>query len=133
MNEEANDWWRQAQADMSAAAYNVQGGYWWVASWCVQQAVEKGLKGLLHDRTSLAPPRTHNLRYLGNQLSVPDEMRIDLLEIDPLFELTRYPYPDGGIPAERIAAPDAERHLAAGQRVLSWIENKLYPPAPTPL
>ena len=126
MNDEAGIWWRQAQADIAAAAYNMTSRYPYVGSWLVQQAVEKGLKALLIDR-GLSLPRTHNLRYLGGLLSVTSPIRVDLLEADPLFEMTRYPYPDGGIPAERIAATDAERHVAAGQRVLRWIENELRP------
>ena len=108
-----------------------QGGQYYAASWFGQQATEKGLKALYVERNAALAPRTHDLSFLGHQLTVPAPIQTDLDALTPIFDLTRYPDAMGQAPVDLVGANDAARHLATARRVLAWIDNQLQPP-PTP-
>lgn len=42
----AEPWWEQAQADLEASSWNIQGAHYDVAAERAQQAAEKALKAL---------------------------------------------------------------------------------------
>jgi HEPN domain-containing protein len=88
----------------------------------VQQAVEKGLKGLLI-YYGVEPKFTHNIEILLEEL----EKSIDIPEnIKRSSELTiyavktRYPSEDDGITRE-----DYEESVKIAKECLDWIENKI--------
>src|SRR5687768_8491915 len=79
MRAETQLWWRQAEADLETARILLPAGRFYAVSWFSQQAVEKGLKALFSERrVGAVPPRTHDLEFLGDELSVPSHVRTDL-------------------------------------------------------
>jgi HEPN domain-containing protein len=94
-------------------------------SWFAQQAAEKALKALYLERHGELAPRTHDLRFLGSELSVPDPVRDDVDLLAPTFDRTRYPDAVGRAPADAISAAEAADHLAAAQRILTWTAIEL--------
>lgn len=128
MRPETAPWWRQAEADLAAGFENFQHGRYWVASWLAQQAVEKGLKALLLDRTAAIPPRTHDLEYLGRLASVPPVIAALLSYLDALFAIVRYPDDSGGPPPARaVSASAAASDLVSAEKVVEWIRNEIAP------
>src|SRR5437870_4688510 len=91
MRPETESWWKQAQADFRTAEISMRGGQFYAVSWFAQQAAEKALKALYLERRRRLAPRTHDLRFLGEQLGVPRSVQIDLDVLNPAFDLARYP------------------------------------------
>lgn len=125
MRREAEDWWRQALADLGAARKIARAGVYFSSVFHSQQAAEKALKALyLHRKRSLPPP-THNLLRLGRALGAPPGLRRALLELNPEFVTTRYPDAANGVPAEGYDARSAREHLAAAREVVAWVRAQL--------
>jgi HEPN domain-containing protein len=122
---ETEPWWRQAQADLETAEFNLRGGHFYAASWLSQQAAEKGVKALWVDRLGEAAPRTHDLRRLGGQLGVPQDVRRDLDNVTQAFDLSGYPDTLRGAPVDTVTSSDATDHLDAAQRILAWVAKEL--------
>jgi HEPN domain-containing protein len=103
-------------------------------SWFSQQAVEKGLKALLSEHQGgVAPPRTHDLEFLGDELSVPTAVRTDLAILNPVFRAVRYPdLSTQTTPAETISHATAQRHFDAAERVMAWLAVQLILPSTRP-
>ncbi|HUG16641.1 MAG TPA: HEPN domain-containing protein [Thermomicrobiales bacterium] len=78
MRAETTAWWKHADEDLKTAAIVQLGGQFYATSWFCQQAVEKSLKAVYIERLGNLPPRTHDLEFLGNKLSVPGEVQSDL-------------------------------------------------------
>jgi HEPN domain-containing protein len=125
MRPETEPWWRQAQADVETAEVALQGGRFYAVSWFAQQAAEKALKALYLERQGRLAPRTHDLRYLGSLLTVPQTVETDLDALTPAFDLARYPDPIGTAPVDAVDAADATIHLEAARRTLAWIGAQL--------
>jgi HEPN domain-containing protein len=125
MRLEADDWWRQAEADLSAAEFNLSGGQWFVVVWLAQQSVEKGLKCLYLQKHGQSAPFTHDLVHLGQLLSVPSAVNSDLATVGPAFQIARYPFPTGGSPVDQIDELTALSYLEPAKRVMTWIASQL--------
>ena len=133
MRSEAEPWWRQAQADLETGRQTFQIGRYYAGSWFAQQAVEKGLKALYIDQQGMLAPRTHDLEYLGAQTGAPMLITADLQLLNPAFDLVRYRDPIGGrAPVDAVTPALAADHLAAAERVLTWLEAQLSPPSTRP-
>jgi HEPN domain-containing protein len=122
---ETEPWWRQAQADLETAEWNLQGERWYAASWFAQQSAEKGLKALWLERRGELAPRTHDLQALGGELTVPDEIQAELDALEPVFKRVRYPELTGMAPIDVVNKDMAQRHLFAVQKVLAWLQSEL--------
>lgn len=125
MRPDTEPWWKQAQADLDAAEFNLEGGQYFAASWLAQQAAEKGLKAVYLERQGQLPPRTHVLPRLGTQLGVPADVQPDLTLLNPVFGVVRYPSPSGPAPVEIIGQSDATAHVDAARRVIQWTSKQL--------
>lgn len=129
MRHDAEPWWRQAVADLDTARVTLDGGRFYAAVWFVQQAVEKVLKALYLEQRGVLAPRTHNLNFLGTEVGAPAGLVSDLRELNPAFDLSRYPDPTtGDAPVDSVGRQAAEQHLAGGERVLRWIASALSTP-----
>ena len=87
-----------------------------------QQAVEKGLKGLLIFYGS-DPPKTHDLHFLLKKLEVYTEIPdyvIDVVKLTLYATITRYP----GV-YEFITKDEYGQSLSIAEECLLWIEKKL--------
>jgi HEPN domain-containing protein len=133
MRPDAVPWWRQAQADLETAHVVLVARRFYAVSWFVQQAVEKGLKALYVERRGVLAPRTHDLQFLGREVSIPPFLDADLAQINPTFDLTRYPSPTSRVaPVDLVTEQRANVNLAAARRVFSWLEQELGPTPPSP-
>jgi HEPN domain-containing protein len=111
----------------------LQGERFYAVSWFVQQAVEKGLKALYVEQRGVLPPRTHDLRFLATEVSLPSSYAEDITILNPAFGTTRYPDPTSGIaPVDTGTEGRASKHLAAARRIFHWLGHELglAPPLP---
>ncbi len=122
---ETEGWWRQAETDLRASEWNLEGGFPYMATWCAQQAAEKALKALWLERLGELPPRTHDLRRLGRTLAAPETTLLDLDVLVQALDRARYPDATGLPPIDLIGHEDAVEHVAAAQRTLKWIDEQL--------
>src|SRR5271166_3406415 len=96
MRQEAEPWWRQAQADLETAETVLRARHFYAVAWFAQQATEKGFKALYIERRGVLAPRTHDLRFLASAVSTPKDILPDVMTLNPTFDLTRYPDPQYG-------------------------------------
>ena len=69
------------------------------------------------------------LNFLGAEVGVPTTVADDLRQLNPAFDLSRYPDPTTGVaPVDTVSTRMAEQHLAGGERVLRWIASELSTP-----
>ncbi len=126
MRPETLPWWRQALADLDTAKRTAEVSVHYAASWFSQQAVEKGLKAIYIEQRGVLAPRTHDLEYLGLQVNVPQHTAADLALLNPTFDLVRYPEPVGGqAPVDMVTLELATEHIAAAERVMTWLNLQL--------
>jgi HEPN domain-containing protein len=123
----AEPWWEQAQADLAAARWNIQGSHYDVAAERAQQAAEKGLKALYIEQTDALAPYIHDLDQLGRLVvGVPADVQADLTALNPAFVLSRYPAPGTNIPPTRLVdVAAATAYLEAAERILTWVSAQL--------
>lgn len=123
----AEPWWEQAQSDLEAARWNIQGAYYDVAAERAQQAAEKGLKALYIEQNDALAPYIHDLEQLGQVVAgVPADIQADLAALNPAFVLSRYPAPGTTVPPVRLVdAASATAFLEEAERILAWVRTQL--------
>lgn len=129
MRPETEGWWRQAETDLRAGEWNLEGGFYYMAAWAAQQAAEKAMKALWLEIHGLTPPRTHDIQALGEDLQPPESVVADLEILVPAFDRARYPDARGVPPTDLLGATDAHEYLSAAQRILEWIATRLQSPS----
>lgn len=123
MNPDAERWRELAVYDLGTADAMLAAGRYLYVLFCCQQAVEKHLKGLIVERCSTFPPRTHDLVKLAHVAKVTPDDSQDLF----LRTLTKY-YVGTRYPEEvRTLADEATRELATRlltqtKDLLRWLE-----------
>ncbi|HEU5406745.1 MAG TPA: HEPN domain-containing protein [Nitrospira sp.] len=109
--------------DLGTADAMLAAGRYLYVLFCCQQAVEKHLKGLIVERCSTFPPRTHDLVKLAHVAKVTPDDSQDLF----LRTLTKY-YVGTRYPEEvRTLADEATRELVTRlltqtKDLLRWLE-----------
>lgn len=128
---EALRWLEQAKHDARAAELNSREGYFEVACFLSQQAVEKALKAFLY-RQGERPVVGHSVYLLCKGCQVYKHEFGEILdlckELDRYYIPTRYPNGlPGGIPHDVFTAQDAQVALTrlhqAMQLVVQFIED----------
>jgi len=122
----ADQWLRQAERDLRAAAHLLDGDFFPHATVIAHLAVEKALKGLYRARLDRNPPVTHNLQYLAEraQLTVPADLReaLDLLSGESILRL----YPDRAFEdAPEYGRGHARERVAAAHALMNWITGQV--------
>lgn len=125
MRREAEDWWKQALADLEAAEKIAGVGIYFSSVFHSHQAAEKALKALHLENRRTLPPPTHNLFRLGESVGAPARLQQALEELNPEFLTTRYPDAANGVPAEAFGERSAQVHLAAAREVVEWVRGQL--------
>jgi HEPN domain-containing protein len=126
MMPEAEWWWVQALADMRSARIMKETGQYYAVSLFGQQAAEKGLKALwVEQHRGAVPPRIHDVRVLGGQVSTPSTLTADLDELAAAGQMARYPDHAGFVPAIDIAEQEAADVLDAAERVMEWLHEQI--------
>jgi HEPN domain-containing protein len=129
MAERSADWFSQAERDLDAARWQLQGGFYeWVCFTC-QQAAEKAVKAVYQQLHAVA--WGHVVSRLLNEL--PDEIRParDLIEtairLDRYYVPTRYPNGfERGAPQEYYTETDAREAIAYAEKILQFCRSYLY-------
>ncbi len=125
MRREAEDWWKQALADLEAAEKIAQASVYFSSVFHSHQAAEKAFRALHLEKMRKLPPPTHNLFRLGESVGAPAILQQALEELNPEFLATRYPDAANGIPAEAFGERSAQVHLAAAREVVEWVREQL--------
>ncbi len=126
MRQETDRWFRQAEEDFKTAVVNLHANRSYAAAQFAEQATEKALKALYIERKGLLPPRTHELRRLGEEVNAPKDLLPELDMMAGKYLAARYPDATANsIPAESISQASAQWHLELAQRTLVWVRKQL--------
>ncbi|GAC1523994.1 MAG: hypothetical protein NVS2B8_07200 [Vulcanimicrobiaceae bacterium] len=125
----ASNWLAQAELDLDAARYLLEGMRYGTACFTCQQAAEKALKAALiwlaGDR-----PRTHSLSVLAAEIATyradaPTALG-DVAALDPYYVTMRYPAAvGGGVPGASFFEPEARHAFERAARTVAYASSIL--------
>ena len=122
MDKIIQNWWKQAELDLSNAEKNVEIKAYYVSVFLCQQAVEKALKALwLKERSSKEIPKYHNLLFFFRKLRLPFKFKSACEDLTGAYITTRYPT---GLDQD-FSRRDTEELLKKGKEILKWVKEKL--------
>jgi HEPN domain-containing protein len=124
MRAETSEWLAAAAEDLDAAQVLFDAGQYHAMAQHAQQTVEKALNSLIVERTGELPARSHDLRRIGTEVGVPQEMLGRLIELYAYYLAGRYP---GTMHAEAQARErdEAAAALATAREVMAWARLRL--------
>lgn len=125
MRDEALNWWRQAEYDLKAAEFNFNGGYYGVAAFYCQQAVEKALKALYIEKKREGSGPTHSLTRLARDCGLPEGFMGALRRLTSEYYLSRYPDATEDVPFLTYEKGDVLAYLEDATKTLKWINTEL--------
>lgn len=93
MEEKVKQWINQANYDLDTAEYMFNGGRYFYTVFMCHLSIEKALKGLYYKIFKEAPPKTHNLISLVNNIKIkpPEQTAKFIVKINSASIVTRYP------------------------------------------
>ena len=93
MKPETLQWVEDAEYDLESAKAMLDSGRLYFVVFMCHLTVEKLLKAVIVERQGIEPPRIHNLIALAVRggISIPDEHRSLVDELDNMGVVTRYP------------------------------------------
>jgi len=93
MEKGPEEWFAQAEYDMSNALYMLDGERYFDAVFMCHLSIEKALKGLYQKIQEIVPPKVHNLVFLIEKigLELPKVLYDSVFVINRVSILTRYP------------------------------------------
>ncbi len=122
-------WLQQAQADLAAARWNAQGGFYSVACFWSQQAAERALKAYLY---ASGKPRVkgHSVVELAKECARLDEefkaLATQIAFLDRLYIATRYPNGlSDGVPAQVYQVDEARTAIQLAEKTVTLVERKI--------
>jgi HEPN domain-containing protein len=127
--DEGRRWLSQAESDLGAAKWILQGGFWWDVCFKCQQIGEKALKAYLYAQGRRAV-LGHALLELGKGCAGYDG-DFDALQpayrlLDRYYITARYPNGlPGLIPAEYFAEQEAVEALDWAERIVTLVAAKI--------
>lgn len=125
MRREIDIWVEQAELDLDAAEKNFEQGIFFVCAFLCQQAVEKLMKAVLMVKTKNSPPNLHNLRELGEQIGLPQELLTKARKLSRDFIISRYPDAAGDVPAKIYDKEITKEILQDAKELFAWLEKQL--------
>ena len=128
-HDEARRWLDEAVADLDTARYLEAGRRYNTACFIAQQAAEKAVKGFLYGQ-GVEDPWGHSVDSLIEDALTFDAslsgVRDDGPVLDKYYIPTRYPNGlPGGIPSRAYTADDARQALAAAERIIAAVSQRL--------
>lgn len=126
MKKHTEEWLRQSAYDMDTAVYMLQGGRTIYAVFMCHLAVEKALKALYYERLRKIPPKSHNLVYLLNEISIkpPEAQGRFIIRLSEASIPTRYPEDLARI-QQTYTEAIVQDILTKGREVIAWINEQL--------
>ncbi|MBC7218326.1 MAG: HEPN domain-containing protein [Candidatus Caldatribacterium sp.] len=125
MKRETREWLSIAEEELQSGECLFERGFYRMAYYHAQQAVEKVLKALLVEK-EIPPPRTHNildlcvaLRKLGSNPPLSEEESVFLTSIYQ----ARYPAGLGLLPSGEPSKGDAEKALQCASKIWRWFQE----------
>jgi HEPN domain-containing protein len=124
-------WMEQADEDFKTARILINQGVYYASVFFSHQAIEKALKSILlkHGKD---PGKIHSLPELADMLesetdiSIPENIRLAIQEVNPHYVITRYPDAANGIPARAYTQTKAKEILDKCKEVLEWSRLNLH-------
>ncbi len=124
MRDEAAQWLRLSQTDLSTAHQLLEDGIHYAAVFFAQQAAEKALKILWIVRRAELAPKTHNLVALSTDLGRDEAILQAAAELAPEYTLTRYITPEVASPPDLYDRASADVHLNAARDIIDWVQQQ---------
>lgn len=125
MAESAEEWLRQADYDLETAEYMLQGGRRFYAVFMAHLAVEKALKGLYRLRLGHEAPKTHNLPYLLELVSLQPPPGKQQFLVDLTAAQVASRYAENITKAQQAFGPQRTRRiLDDAKEVIAWIRTQ---------
>lgn len=127
--DEAHRWLDQAESDLRAAEWSLEGGFAHTASFLSQQAAEKALKAFLYARGA-REVLGHSTYELVERCAAVDDsfggLGGDCAELDRHYLASRYPNAlPGGIPYLVYTREKAQEVIACARRVIEKVKASL--------
>lgn len=117
--EQGRRWLAQAEADLDAAHYNLEGGRFYVVCFLAQQSAEKAIKAYLYARGEERVVGHSVTELLGRAGGAFESLSEEAPVLDAYYLPSRYPDSlPGGIPAEVFGRSAAQTALDISKRVL---------------
>ena len=116
----SEDWLKKAKKDLRSANNSLGSGEFEWATFQLQQAIEKALKAILIKKEKQLV-KNHDLVYLGNKLSLPENYLNYCKEISPFYTINRYP----DIPEINLTKKNIETYLCWTREILEWCEKQI--------
>jgi HEPN domain-containing protein len=125
MREEVENWWKQAERDLSSAKNAFKSKDYYLVAFLCQQTVEKALKALYIKKRRESPGQTHSLIFLGKSTDIPGKFYGALRRLSPDFVITRYPDAAHGLPYELYDEEIAKERMGLAKTVIEWVKEEL--------
>jgi len=121
-----DEWFRQAEYDISTAEYLFNGEKCFYAVFMSHLAIEKALKGLYIKNRKEVPPKTHNLLYIIEliDLTLPENMYDFVFTLNRVSVITRYPDSLERMQTE-FDRENTKEILEKSMELLKWLKAKL--------
>jgi HEPN domain-containing protein len=125
MHKYAEEWLNQAKYDIETALVMRRSGRNVYAVLMCHMAVEKALKGLVHQATNTVPPKTHSLVLLLNKAGKKPEAEIGkfLVQLDDASVATRYPEELGKL-ISTYTDEITDSIMAQSEKAILWIKKQ---------
>ncbi len=125
MNKTSEEWFRQADYDIETALAMFESERYFYAVFMCHLSLEKALKALYAKILNALPPKTHNLVYLTEKISLelPDDMVefVDMLNLESVA--TRYPE-DIQQSLKLYTKERTIQIIEKSKEVLQWLKKK---------
>ena len=127
---EGGRWLRQAELDLEAARYLLEGERYNLACFMGEQAGEKAVKGFLYARGA-EDVWGHSLVDLCEDAKLFDPgfnaLKPDAILLDKYHDMTRYPnfIPGGAIPSDSFEEVDALRAIELAEEILFFVKERV--------
>ncbi|MFH1751402.1 MAG: HEPN domain-containing protein [archaeon] len=125
MRKDVEVWVQQAEIDLETAEKNFHYEIYYASAFFCQQALEKMMKALFMLQRKERVPTTHNLRELGESISLPENLLSKARKISRDFIVSRYPDAAGDIPAKAYDKEITADILEDTRKVFEWLEKEI--------
>lgn len=125
MAKEPKEWLKQAEYDFETAELMVSGGRYFYSVFMCHLALEKALKGFYQHVLGHAPPRTHSLLYLINEVGVKpgESLARFFVRLNQASIATRYPEDLEALQNDYTRAT-AQAILSQAREAVDWIKKQ---------
>lgn len=120
------EWFTQAEYDMSTADYMFDGGRYFYAVFMCHLSIEKALKGLYQKKLEIVPPKVHNLVFLIEKigLELPKVLYDWVFAVNRVSIPTRYPETLTKLQKD-FDKERTKQILEQSKEVLQWLKAQL--------